>query len=119
MPEQMPVTQYVVARVKALRQARGWSVRVLAEQCTLPGGPNPQNAITDLERGRRNSATVDDLVALARALEVAPVDLLPPPDWEPGVSPPPPPEPAIDVAKVRDLIAALGKEIPSDMRREQ
>lgn len=54
----------VGARLRALREARGWSLRTLAENCSLS-----VNAISLIERGR-SSPTVASLLLLAEALDV-------------------------------------------------
>ena len=78
----------VAGRIKEARKKRGWSVRQLAEQCAKAGaGGLTQNAIENIERGRRDGegrrrreVTVDELLALAYVLSVAPVNLLVPID---------------------------------------
>ncbi|WP_158642423.1 helix-turn-helix domain-containing protein [Actinomadura sp. WAC 06369] len=79
----------VGARVRAVRQRRGWTAAQLAERCTEHGAPEiTASVVTDLETGRRDkdtkrrrrNITVDELLALACALDVAPVHLLVPTD---------------------------------------
>lgn len=56
-------------RVRDLRQARGWSQEHLAEMSGLH-----RTYISSLERGQRNVG-LDNILALAAALEVAPAEL--------------------------------------------
>lgn len=78
------------ARVRQLREARGWSEPALAAQCGQLGAPLSRQAIHRIEvpvssRPRR-LLSVHELLVLARALEVHPMDLLPPEAW-PGDPP--------------------------------
>jgi hypothetical protein len=77
----------VAARVKQVRKRRDLTVADLAARCAELGAPQlTAQALYKLE-GQRESAgrrprpvTVDELLALALALNVAPVHLLVPPD---------------------------------------
>jgi transcriptional regulator with XRE-family HTH domain len=77
----------VAARVRDVRTKRKLKVADLAERCAAIGAPQlTAQAIYKIE-GQRESATrpprqvtVDELLALAAALNVAPVHLLVPPD---------------------------------------
>jgi transcriptional regulator with XRE-family HTH domain len=77
----------VAARVRQVRKRRGMTVADLAARCKEIGAPDlTANALYKLE-GQRESenrrarpVTVDELLALAFALNVAPVHLLVPPD---------------------------------------
>lgn len=75
------------ARVREVRRRHGWTAAQLAERCAEIGAPEiTSSVVTDLETGRRDkttgrrrrSITVDELLVLACALDVAPVHLLVP-----------------------------------------
>lgn len=78
--ERLPdsVSDAVAAKVRALRKAHGWLAADLAARCSLS-----ENVIENIEHGRRKHGrrtrqiSVDELVELARALEVGVADLLP------------------------------------------
>ena len=64
--------------VRYYREQRGWSLKTLEEKLGDDDGPNhviKANSLWRLEQGERK-VDPDDLVALAEALEVTPVDLL-------------------------------------------
>jgi transcriptional regulator with XRE-family HTH domain len=77
---QSAITRTVALRVRAARQRRGWSAERLAEEVTRAGVRWDRYAVTNLERGRRQNITVEELLALAYVLSVAPVHLLVPTD---------------------------------------
>jgi hypothetical protein len=86
----MTVSDAVAARVRQVRKRRDWKPADLAARCAeLGAGDLTENVIENIEsRSARASkhprpVTVDELLALALALDVAPVHLLVPPD-EPG-----------------------------------
>ncbi|MGW2511279.1 helix-turn-helix domain-containing protein [Streptomyces scopuliridis] len=66
----------VAAAVTAHRQRHGWDQRYLAELVTAQGRPMSTSVLGKVEAGARR-VDVDDLVALAAALEVSPAALLP------------------------------------------
>lgn len=77
----------VGARVRAVRRRHGWTAAQLAERCAEIGATEiTSSVVTDLETGRRDKTTgrrrrnitVDELLVLACALDVAPVHLLVP-----------------------------------------
>ncbi len=70
MPRRKSFSSRLGARLRARRQARGWSQAKLAESV----GVTP-NYVGILERGEK-LPTLDTLVALSRALDVSPADLL-------------------------------------------
>jgi transcriptional regulator with XRE-family HTH domain len=87
----MPTPSDVVAgRVREVRRKRGLTVAQLAERCAELGMPGlTEQAIYNLEAGRadkqgrrRRAVTVDELLALSLALDVAPVHLLVSPDTD-------------------------------------
>ncbi len=70
-------TEIVAARVRELREARGWSARALAERLRKLDGTRLDRAVlANLESGRRQSVSVDELLLLSIALDCAPVHLL-------------------------------------------
>jgi transcriptional regulator with XRE-family HTH domain len=80
-------SETVGRRVGEVRRDLGWSVEQLAERCAQAGAPQlTVNALYVIESGRKEKATgrrrrhvtVDELLLLAVALGVAPVDLLVP-----------------------------------------
>jgi transcriptional regulator with XRE-family HTH domain len=97
----------VAAAVSAHRQRRGWDQRHLAARVTEAGRPMSASVLGKVEAGARR-VDVDDLVALAAALEVPPARLLPGADDD-G---PDPFEQASEIGAVRrrvlDDINALG-----------
>ncbi|MDK1348010.1 helix-turn-helix transcriptional regulator [Streptomyces sp. 378] len=74
-------------RVREVRRKQGMTAAQLAEVCANLGYPElTTQALSNIESGRRDKdgrrrryVTVDELIGLARALEVAPVYLLIPP----------------------------------------
>ena len=69
-------SEVVALRVRQLRQARGWSARVLAERCAELGAPDIDRIrIANLESGRRRAVSIDETFALAYALDVSPLHL--------------------------------------------
>lgn len=77
----------VAERVREVRRKQGLTAAQLAEFCARLGYPElTTQALSNIESGRRDKdgrrrryVTVDELIGLARALEVAPVYLLIPP----------------------------------------
>jgi transcriptional regulator with XRE-family HTH domain len=70
-----PIGEKVRANVAAVRKRRGLVLRDLSEKMTEIGHPMAHNTINEIERGARR-VDVDDLVALAVALDVSPTELL-------------------------------------------
>lgn len=74
-------TQVVARRVAELRARRGISAQKLADRCAEYGMPElNRSVITNLENNRRQQVSVDEVLALALALGVAPLHLLIPTD---------------------------------------
>lgn len=69
------LTRSVGERIKHHRKARKWSTRVLAEKCSEFGVPTPRDLINDLELGRRGHISLAELLVIAAALGVPPVEL--------------------------------------------
>ncbi|WP_073927778.1 helix-turn-helix transcriptional regulator [Streptomyces sp. CB03911] len=70
----------MAANLLRLRTARGLSTTQLANAVKELGQSIPATGITRIEKGERR-VDVDDLIAFALALNVAPNALLLPPDW--------------------------------------
>ncbi|MFC6017584.1 helix-turn-helix domain-containing protein [Plantactinospora solaniradicis] len=68
----------IAERVKTLRQGRGWSARELADEMVKVGIPWDRSIVANLETGRRASVSVEEFLALAYVLDVAPVNVLVP-----------------------------------------
>jgi len=64
-------TSTIALNVRILRAARGLSARALGELAGLP-----RNTITNLENGRKDAVSVDEVVCLARAMDIPPLELL-------------------------------------------
>ena len=121
MPSETP-SDITAARVRKVRAKRGLTVAELAERCAAAGFPElTVQALYNLE-GRRSRTrraarpvTVDELFALAKALQVAPVHLLVPPDTddEPYSVTPEVTAPALHV---RDWVRGYGL-LPGDDRQ--
>lgn len=80
------VRDVIADRVRTLRHARGWSQQGLAAEMSTTGYPVGRVTVANIENaGRAKTITVDDLHALALALEVAPADLVCPVDDDAGV----------------------------------
>lgn len=62
--------------VQRTRKAQGLSAAKLSELCAESGFPIPRNTIANLENGRKETVPIHEVVILARALNVAPIDLL-------------------------------------------
>jgi transcriptional regulator with XRE-family HTH domain len=69
--------------VKELRGRKGWSGAELGEHLSRLGIPWNRSVVANFESGRRPAVSVQELIALAVVLDVAPVNLLVPLDSEP------------------------------------
>lgn len=74
-----PVAARVAENVRTLRKERGLDLADVAERMAELGRPLSLNGVSKVERGKRG-VDVDDLVALALALNVSPLRLLLAPD---------------------------------------
>lgn len=74
------LTRSIAVQVRLKRKALGWSAQALANRCDAAGFPIPRSTIAKLESGRRDSISIAELMILARALGVAPIDLICPPE---------------------------------------
>lgn len=74
----------IARRVRELRARRGWTAAEPGEELhTRHGLKWDRFTVTKLENGHRQNVTVTELLALASALDVAPVNLLVPLDDSP------------------------------------
>ncbi|MEV5353283.1 helix-turn-helix domain-containing protein [Streptomyces sp. NPDC052693] len=71
-------TEVIARRVSALRQRKGLNRQQLGEAMTAAGVEWNRFTVSSLESGKRQNVTVVELLALARVLDVAPVNLLVP-----------------------------------------
>jgi transcriptional regulator with XRE-family HTH domain len=76
MPQPTKVTETIAANVRRLRRRDNLSARALGERCNAAGVDFGRDAVASLENKRRQHVTVDQLLALANALETTPLALL-------------------------------------------
>jgi transcriptional regulator with XRE-family HTH domain len=69
-------TRQVAREIQRARKARGWSAQKLSDACAEFGAEFLRSTRADLENGRRAHISVAELVAVARALNVAPLQLI-------------------------------------------
>lgn len=69
-------TAGVAGQIKRYRESKGQSYQQLADACTALGYPTLRTTLANLENGRRKSVTVHELVVIAEALAVPPIQLL-------------------------------------------
>lgn len=70
-----PMTRQVGVNAHKIRKARGLSLATVAERMTALGRPMTLNSVSKIENQKRG-VDLDDLVALARALDVPPLVLV-------------------------------------------
>jgi transcriptional regulator with XRE-family HTH domain len=81
-------TQVIGDNVRSIRKARKLSTQTLSDICTdQVGYAVPRNAIVNLETGRKETLSVQELVTIALALDTPPVMLLYPLDRDVEVAP--------------------------------
>jgi transcriptional regulator with XRE-family HTH domain len=68
--------QVIASQVRRYRTERGMSAQALSDACGALGWPIKRSVLSNLESGYRETVTVPELVVLARALEVPPVQLV-------------------------------------------
>jgi transcriptional regulator with XRE-family HTH domain len=66
----------VASQVRRYRRERKVSGQKLCEKMSELGLDFPRSVLANLETGRRETVTVAELIVLAKALEVAPLELL-------------------------------------------
>jgi transcriptional regulator with XRE-family HTH domain len=107
-------TRAVALRVGELRKRRGLTAAQLAEQMTRVGIPWKRGVVAKLENGLRGAVSVEELLALATVLDVAPVHLLVPfEDEQPYQVTPTQVEPA---GAVRDWVRGVWYLPGADLR---
>lgn len=75
-------TAVIAGRVRELRRRRGWTAADLGARLTEHGVRWNRSVVANFESGRRPAVSVQELLALALVLDVAPVNLLAPLDDE-------------------------------------
>jgi len=70
------LTSAIAAEMRRYRLSRKYSAKELADRCVKLGLPVSRSTLADLENGRRASLTVPELLIIARALDVPPVQLV-------------------------------------------
>jgi transcriptional regulator with XRE-family HTH domain len=85
------ITARVAGRIRRLRKSRGIIGEQMVRDLETYGVKWARSTLVNLETGRRDALSVDELVAFAAALGVEPVDLLSPQSdcAKCGGSPPP------------------------------
>ncbi|MFF2212875.1 helix-turn-helix transcriptional regulator [Streptomyces antibioticus] len=81
--EPLQPVQAIARRVKEIRLRRGLTAKQLGELLTARGIPWDRFTVANLENGKRQNVSVTELLALGDVLNVAPVDLLVPPERRP------------------------------------
>ncbi|WFE45013.1 helix-turn-helix domain-containing protein [Verrucosispora sp. WMMD1129] len=79
-PKVLEPHRVIADRVRDLRKKRRWSAAQLAAELQEVGLRWDRSIVASFELGRRASVSVEELLALAYVLDVAPVHLLVPPD---------------------------------------
>src|SRR5947209_12072172 len=69
-------TQVAFDRIKTVRQARGLSGAAIGQRMAALGFAWDRNTIAKIEGGHRATLNVDELLGLARVLDVSPLVLL-------------------------------------------
>lgn len=73
-------TKRIMAAIRQLRTAKGWSAKQLAEEMTKAGVPWNADIVVNLEHGKRRSLRVHEFLALVFVLDAArPLEVLVPP----------------------------------------
>ncbi len=95
------------ARVREVRNRRGWSQRELAERVTAAGRPMNASAVTKIEGGTQG-VSLNDALVLAAVLGVAPIHMIVPMDGDlPPVEGLPPGDPGHPTSTPTDLTDKL------------
>ncbi|NKU72718.1 helix-turn-helix domain-containing protein [Rhodococcus hoagii] len=69
-------TAGIASQIRRYRERKGWSLQQLADACTELGYSGLDGTLADLESGQPRSIAVHELVVIADALKVPPVELL-------------------------------------------
>lgn len=78
LEETVTPVEALARRVKEARNRKGLTAQELADDLKARGLPWDRQTVTKLETGRRQNVSVAEWLALARALDVAPLHLLVP-----------------------------------------
>lgn len=115
-----PAGEVLMKNIQRIRTGQQLSYVELAERLAAVGRPVPVLGLRRIERGERR-VDVDDLLALAHVLGVAPAHLLVPGDLEADAPYPVTPEVSATAAGVRDWISGLYPLVqpptPADMAK--
>lgn len=65
------VSAAMIARIRRLRNARGWSERQLAEAMTAAGYPVTRSTLANWTRNTNPAVTADQIAAIATAFGIA------------------------------------------------
>lgn len=71
-------TRVVASQIRLYRAMAGLSAQDVANRCAELGFPIPRPVLSNLETGRRDAVSVSELIIIARALEVSPLQLVMP-----------------------------------------
>jgi transcriptional regulator with XRE-family HTH domain len=72
---QAQLTRMVASQVRRYRTERGMSAQALADRCEQLGFAIPRPVLSNLENGRRESVSLAEVLVLAAALDVPPIEL--------------------------------------------
>lgn len=79
--------EVIASRVRELRKKHGWSAERLAAEMDRVGIPWTRIVVAKLETGRRETVTVQELLALSYVLDIGVLNLLVPTEDEQGGKP--------------------------------
>ncbi|WP_436787913.1 helix-turn-helix domain-containing protein [Yinghuangia sp. YIM S10712] len=82
-PRGLPVEaeENAAARIRALREAHGWSTATVAERMTKAGHPINQSAVWRIESGEpRRRINLDEAIGFAKVFDITVERLIAPPD---------------------------------------
>lgn len=80
--DDVSATEIVARRLREIRARRRLSAQDVADRCSALGLFLNRQTLSNLENHRRDHVSVDELLVLARVLEVSPVALLQPIEGE-------------------------------------
>src|SRR5687768_184091 len=112
--EAVTPVEAIKSRVREARNRKGMTAQELADRLKASGVPWDRGTVTKLETGHRQNVTVVELLALARALDIAPVHLLVP--LEDGVSYLATPNEPVSTERVRYWIRGIVPLSGTDQR---
>lgn len=112
--EAVTPVEAIKSRVREARNRKGMTAQELADRLKASGVPWDRGTVTKLETGHRQNVTVVELLALARALDVAPIHLLVP--LEDGGQYMATPNEAVKTARARYWIRGIVPLGRTDMR---